>query len=27
VRQVPLEQLCAAIDTNTDAAFGGSWGR
>ena len=27
VRQVPLEQLCAAIDANTDAAFGGSWGR
>ena len=27
VRHVPLEDLCAAIDTNTDAAFGGSWGR
>ena len=27
VRQLPLEQLCAAIDANTDAAFGGSWGR
>ena len=23
---VDLEQLCAAIDANTDAAFGGSWG-
>ncbi|HEY7042501.1 MAG TPA: TatD family hydrolase [Nocardioidaceae bacterium] len=27
VRQVPLEDLCAAVDANTDAAFGGPWGR
>lgn len=27
VRGADLESLCAAIDANTDAAFGGSWGR
>jgi len=27
VRGVGLEQLCNAIDANTDAAFGGGWGR
>jgi len=26
VKQLPLEELCTAIDVNTDAAFGGSWG-
>ncbi|MFY9916405.1 MAG: TatD family hydrolase [Nocardioidaceae bacterium] len=26
VRQVSLEAMCTAIDANTDAAFGGSWG-
>jgi TatD DNase family protein len=26
VRQVPLDELCRAIDVNTDAAFGGHWG-
>jgi TatD DNase family protein len=26
VRQVPLDELCRAIDANTDAAFGGHWG-
>jgi TatD DNase family protein len=26
VKQVPLEELCVAIDANTDAAFGGPWG-
>ncbi len=26
VRQVPLERLCAAIDANTEVAFGGVWG-
>ncbi len=26
VKGVPLETLCAAIDANTDAAFGGHWG-
>ena len=25
VRGEPLEQLCAAVDANTEAAFGGSW--
>ncbi|MBA3233918.1 MAG: TatD family hydrolase [Propionibacteriales bacterium] len=27
VRHVSLEQLCAAISANTDAAFGGTWGQ
>ncbi len=27
VRNVSLEELCTAIGANTDAAFGGSWGR
>jgi TatD DNase family protein len=26
VRQVALDELCRAIDANTDAAFGGHWG-
>jgi TatD DNase family protein len=26
VRGVPLAELCAAVDANTDAAFGGQWG-
>jgi TatD DNase family protein len=26
VRRMPLERLCEALDSNTDAAFGGSWG-
>lgn len=26
VKGVPLDALCAAIDANSDAAFGGSWG-
>jgi TatD DNase family protein len=26
VRSVPLVRMCAAIDANTDAVFGGSWG-
>jgi TatD DNase family protein len=27
VRGDDLEELCAAVDANTDTAFGGPWGR
>jgi TatD DNase family protein len=27
VRGDDLEELCRAVDANTDAAFGGGWGR